>query len=130
MPVSPELRDYILDLLAPLGNVTAKSMFGGAGIYRDGIMFALITGEDVVYLRTDDGNRAAFEDAGMKPFVPFADGRMTMPYHQAPAEVMEDSDEMCAWGGQAWEAARRNRKKKPQGRNKAKKKAKDRRRGP
>ncbi len=111
MPTSPELREYILDILFPLGGVTAKSMFGGVGIYRDGIMFALITGGNVVYLRTDDGNRAAFEDAGMEPFVPFADGRMTMPYHQVPADVMEDADEMCAWGGRAWEAARRNRKK-------------------
>lgn len=122
MPTSPELREHILDLLDPLGGVSAKSMFGGVGIYRDGIMFALITGEDVVYLRTDDGNRAAFEDAGMEPFVPFADGRMTMPYHQAPAQVMEDADEMCAWGGGAWEAARRNRKKKPKAKKKAKKK--------
>ena len=123
MPPNPELRDYVLDLLDPLGGVSARPMFGGVGIYRDGIMFALITGSDVMYLRTDDGNRAAFEDAGMQPFVPFTDGRMTMPYHMVPADVMEDADEMCAWGGQAWEAARRGRKKKPKAK-KAKGKAK------
>ena len=110
MAVSPEFRDHILDLLDALGGVTVRSMFGGAGLYRDGIMFGLITRRDVLYFRTDDGNRGEYQAAGTAPFVPFEDGRMTMPYHEVPADVMEDSEEICAWAGRAWEAARRNRK--------------------
>ena len=109
MAVSPEFRAYVLDLLGPLGRVGARSMFGGAGLYLDGTMFGLMTRRDVLYFRTDADNRGDFEAAGMGPFVPFEDGRMTMPYHEAPAHVMEDAEEMCAWARRAWEAARRAR---------------------
>jgi len=107
MPVSPDFRNHVLEMLEPLGPVTAKSMFGGVGLYLDGTMFALITRSDVLYMRTDDGNRGEFEAAGMGPFVPFEDGRMVMPYHEIPPDVMEDAEAMSAWGRAAWEAARR-----------------------
>jgi len=110
MAVSPELRDHVLDMLKGMGAVHARIMFGGMGIFLDDTMFALITAADVTYFRADDGNRAEYEKAGMERFAPFADGRMTMPYYQVPAHVMEDEDEMCAWGRRAWEAARRNKK--------------------
>jgi DNA transformation protein len=57
MAVNPEYKAYVLDQLAPLGPVTARAMFGGAGIYLDGVMFALITRADVLYFRTGDANR-------------------------------------------------------------------------
>ena len=113
MAVSPEFRAYVLDLLRPLGRGAARSMFGGAGLYLDGTMFGLMTRRDALYFRTDAGNRGDFEAAGMGPFVPFEDGRMTMPYHEVPAHIMEDAEEMCAWARRAWEAAcqARNRAK-------------------
>lgn len=121
MALSPELRDHVLDLLQDLGAVSARPMFGGAGLYLDGTMFGLLTRNDVFYLRTDEVNRGQFEAAGCEPFVPFADGRMTMPYHQAPPALMEDAEAMCAWARHAWEAGRRakvagapkRRRKKP-----------------
>lgn len=121
---SREFRDYALELLEGLGAVSARAMFGGAGLYLDGTMFALITRADVFYFRTDEINRGDFEAAGMGPFVPFADKPMTMPYHQAPPDVMEDADAMCAWGRRAWEAARRART----GKGKTKKKGENRER--
>ena len=110
MAVSPEFLAHVLDLLAPLGPVTARRMFGGAGLYRRGVMFALITRADVLYFRTDAANRDDYAAAGMGPFVPFADGRMTMPYHEAPAALMEDAEDMCAWADRAWQAALRARR--------------------
>ncbi len=56
MAVSPEFRDYILEMLAPLGGVTARRMFSGAGLYRDGTIFGLIAG-DILYFKVDDANR-------------------------------------------------------------------------
>lgn len=107
-----EFRDHVLELLEPLGPVSARSMFGGVGIYLDGTMFALITRSEVLYFRTDDVNRSSYEDAGTGPFIPFADGRMTMPYHEVPAEVMEDGDALCEWARAAVDAALRSPKKK------------------
>ncbi len=111
MALSPEFRAHALELLEGLGPVTARSMFGGAGLYLDGVMFALITRHDVLYFRTDDGNRGEYEAAGMGRFV--TSRKAPMPYHQVPAELFEDAEGMGAWARRAWQAARRakNRKK-------------------
>ena len=53
MPISDEFLIYILDQLSGWGNVTARKMFGGAGLYRDDRMFGLIA-NDVAYLKADD----------------------------------------------------------------------------
>ena len=42
MPVSDEFRDFVLEQLAPAGRVAARAMFGGVGLYLDGLFFALI----------------------------------------------------------------------------------------
>ncbi len=107
MAVNPEFKEHVLDLLSPMDGVTARSMFGGAGLYRDGVMFALLSSSGGFYFRTDDGNREDYEALGSGPFKPFDDKPMLMPYHEVPADLMEDPDELCAWAHKAWEAARR-----------------------
>ncbi len=94
-------------------------MFGGAGLYLDDTFFAILA-NDVLYLKVDERSRGAFEAAGAAPFKPFADKPHTMSYYEAPAEVMEESEELCAWARRAWETARRagvkarsKRKKRP-----------------
>ena len=47
---------YLLELLAPFGNVRAKKMFGGHGIFKDELMFGLVA-DETLYLKADDGNR-------------------------------------------------------------------------
>lgn len=127
MPISPEFRDHVLDLLAPLGAVRARGMFGGAGLYLGDTMFALIA-DDVLYFKTDAANAGDYEALGMGPFKPFDDKPMIMPYHEVPPDVMEDSDTLCAWARHAlraclskkarlparcaWEATRRGAKAK------------------
>ena len=48
--------------------MSARAMFGGFGLYLRGVMFALIA-DETLYFKTDAVNRAAFEEAGMAPFV-------------------------------------------------------------
>ncbi|MBE0532886.1 MAG: TfoX/Sxy family protein [Rhodospirillales bacterium] len=112
MVLSPEFRDYVLEMLEPLGGVTARRMFGGAGLYRDGTIFALIA-DDILYFKVDDANRADYETAGTGPFRPFEDKPFTMPYWEVPADILEDSQEICAWAAKAWEAGRRAGSAKP-----------------
>ena len=111
MSVSPEFRTHVLDLLSGLGPVTAKSMFGGAGLYLDGAMFALIA-SDVLYFKVDDGNRSDYEKAGSEAFVPFEDKPYAMSYWEVPPDLMEDPHALCAWAREAWAAARRSGTKK------------------
>ena len=59
--------EFIRDLFAPFGPVAVRRMFGGAGVYCDGLMFGLVS-DDTLYFRVDDGNRGAFEAEGLSPF--------------------------------------------------------------
>jgi len=76
-PVSNGFVAYVLDQLSGWGDVTSQRMFGGAGLYRDGKMFALIS-DDAAYLKADHTNRDLFERAGSAPFKPYPDKQMTM----------------------------------------------------
>lgn len=109
--MSRQFADHICDLLSPLGPVTARAMFGGFGVYLDGLMFGLIAW-DTLFLKADDRNRPMFEEAGAGPFKPWEDKPMAMPYWEVPADVMEEGAELCAWGRAAFDAALRTRKPK------------------
>ncbi|MBT3360074.1 MAG: TfoX/Sxy family protein [Rhodospirillales bacterium] len=111
MAFSTEFRDFLIEMLEPLGKVTARSMFGGAGVYLDGTIIGLIAG-DVLYFKVDDTNRPDFEAAGTGPFIPFEDKPYPMSYWEVPADVLEDQNELCGWARKAWEASRRSGSKK------------------
>ena len=100
MPVSGEFLEYVLDLYREWGGVTARRMFGGAGLYRDGKMFGLIAA-DVLYLKVDDTNRARFESAGSGPFKPWDNKPMVMSYYEVPADLMEDAEMLLEWSAQS-----------------------------
>ena len=57
------------DLFAPFGRVTIRRMFGGAGIYADGLCFAIAPGSGEVYIKADAETRAVFEGAGSQAFL-------------------------------------------------------------
>jgi len=109
MSVSDDYRDFVLEQLAPAGRVTARRMFGGVGLYLDGLFFALIDG-DTLYFKADDATRARFQRAGSRPFCPFPDRPdYQMGYWQVPAEVLEEADELKAWAREAMAVALRSR---------------------
>jgi DNA transformation protein and related proteins len=111
--MSPALVDHCLELLAPLGTVRAKRMFGGHGLYIDELFVALIAFERL-YLKVDAQTQPAFTDAGCEPFI--YDGKVkpiTMNYWTVPAEAMESPALMQPWARQAIEAALRARAAKP-----------------
>ncbi|MFQ5328585.1 MAG: TfoX/Sxy family protein [Thermodesulfobacteriota bacterium] len=106
MAVSSEFIEYILDQLTSLGEVTSRRMFGGAGIYRDGLFFALIA-DDTLYFKVDDSNRGDFETAGMLPFRPFGEKSYAMHYYEVPVEVVEDGETLTVWAEKALDVAQR-----------------------
>jgi DNA transformation protein len=112
MPSKPrrnEFVEHVLELLAPLGDVSARRMFGGHGIYRDGLMFALVSG-DVLYLKADGESRGEFEDAGSEPFSYMARRRQViLSYWRAPEDALESGDAMQSWARAAFAAALRAR---------------------
>lgn len=99
--------NYLLELLAPLDGVSAKRMFGGYGLFRDGLMFALVS-DDTLYFKADDQSAARFTERELEPFTYSKAGKpMQMSYYRAPEETMDSSEEMCEWARLAYEAALR-----------------------
>jgi len=105
----------VSELLQPFGAVEIKRMFGGAGVFYEGLMFGLIADEGL-YFKRDAGNLSLFEEAGLEPFVfRTKDGAAKeMAYHQVPEDAMEDNDVLIYWARIGFEAALRvHQKKKP-----------------
>jgi DNA transformation protein and related proteins len=102
-----EFVDFVLESLQSLRGVSARRMFGGHGIYKDGVMFALIA-YDQLYLKVDDRNRPDFEAAGLEPFTYTGKGRpIRMSYHEAPSEGFDDPEILCDWARGSYAAALR-----------------------
>ncbi len=105
MAASPEFLDFLKDQLNIFGPVSVRQMFGGAGLFRDGVMFALIA-EDTLYFKIDARNRPDYEAAGMAPFTYEAKGGKTqMSYYEIPPDVLEDPADLSEWARKAFEAA-------------------------
>jgi DNA transformation protein len=83
-------------------------MFSGAGVYCDGVIFALIL-RDALHFRVDDANRAAYQAEGMQPFRYDAKGKTIEigAYWRVPERLFDESDEMVDWARAALAAGRR-----------------------
>ena len=107
------LVEHCLELLAPMGAIRARSMFGGHGLYCDDLFFALIAA-DRLYLKVDAQSQPAFSAAGCEPFVYDMKGKaMKMSYWTVPTDAMESAALMQPWARQALAAALRARAAKP-----------------
>lgn len=80
--------------LQPLGDVTPKGMFGGYGLFHDGVMFGLVNASGTVHLRADDATRPRFEAAG-------GQAHAKMPYVSVPEPVLADDDALLSWASDA-----------------------------
>lgn len=89
------------------GPVVVRPMFGGAGIYADGIFFALVD-DGVIYLKADEETRLRFVDEGCEPFVYEAKAReVALSYWRMPTRLYDEPDELAEWARQALAVARR-----------------------
>lgn len=115
MSVSHEFLEYISELLSPLGDISTRRMFGGAGVYSSGLMFGLVA-DDRLYMKVDDQNRTTFERQGLGPFLFRGHDGVAKPmsYYELPESALEDADELVEWGRSGLEAALRAQKKKGQ----------------
>jgi DNA transformation protein len=110
MPISNqeiEFVSYVVDLMQSIGLVTAKSMFGGHGIFLEGLMFGLVA-DSILYLKTDKETVDEFKARKLEAFTYNKKGKAyKMSYYQAPEEALENSEQMNLWTNKAYEAALR-----------------------
>jgi DNA transformation protein and related proteins len=104
LATSREFVEFVLEQMS--AGASARRMFGGVGIYRDGVMFALIA-DDVLYFKVTPSNNHDYDAEGLESFAyKTAGGRRTvMSYRRAPACCMDDRDSMAEWSQKAWAAA-------------------------
>ncbi len=95
-----------------IGAITSRAMFGGYAIYSHGIAFAILD-DDRLYFKTDDSNRADYVNAGMPPWDPYGDGRVSFANFEVPGNVLEDPAELAVWAQKAVAVAKAKKKSSP-----------------
>lgn len=107
-----QYTDYLVEVFSGLGSVQIRRMFGGYGVFHDGLMIGLVA-DEVLYLKADAASAATFTERGLAQFVYNKKGKPTgMSYYQAPEEMFDDPDEALDWGRLAYDAALRAKKPK------------------
>ncbi|MEA3226276.1 MAG: TfoX/Sxy family protein [Planctomycetota bacterium] len=104
MSVSDEYLTYVIDQLECMGPVHPRRMFGGAGLYFEGLFFAVVA-DDILYFKVDDSNRSDYEAESMEAFRPFSDKSMVMGYYQVPIDVLESKETLKDWSEKALRVA-------------------------
>lgn len=106
-----EFIHHLQDVFRQFGPIEARRMFGGYGVYHDGLMFGLVS-DETLYLKADAGNVDYFRQLELPPFEYQRKGKATtLSYYQAPDVVMEDPTEPARWAQRSYEAALRGHRK-------------------
>src|SRR3954454_18254072 len=108
MFASDSFAEFLREQLAPLGRVTMRRMFGKTGVFCDGLMFGMVT-DNMLYLRVDDRNRDAFQEARSSPPLNYEKKGSTidLSFWRAPERLFDEPDELVTWAREALAAARR-----------------------
>jgi len=106
--------EHIAELFAAFGHVSVRRMFGGAGLFCDGVMFGLVD-EGVIYLKADATTIPAYEREGLKPFsYETRSGTHTLnSYWRMPERLYDDPEELADWARRAVQSAHRKTSRKP-----------------
>ena len=111
---------FVQELLEDWSPVSARRMFGGHGLYNEGLMFAIVM-DQRLYLKTDELNRPEFEALGLTPFTFAMKGKdVALSYWAAPDAIFDAPEEAVTWAQSAWDAALRGHKAKAKAIEKAK----------
>ena len=116
-----EDAEFIHDLFQPFGAVSVRRMFGGAGLFADGVMFGLVSGGQI-YLKVDATTVPCFEREQCEPFeYSTKNGKRALTsYWRLPDRLYDDADELAQWARQALAAARRGAEVKPESKRRTK----------
>lgn len=120
MGYDADFGEWVREHLGALGPLEIKRMFGGAGVYSGGVMFALLD-DGVVWLKADAELAEAFRQAGSLQFTyPTKDGRtLSMGYWTLPDVALDDPQEAQAWARRSVAVALKNAKPKKGSKSKA-----------
>lgn len=122
MSVDPSFEALLKELFDPLGTVVFRRMFGGIGIFKHGLMFALCTSEGRFCLKADEQTIPRFIAGACEEWMPHQRGRkpVSMGYWYAPEHILEEPGQFYEWAESAFSAAARIDARKPPSQRKLK----------
>jgi DNA transformation protein len=107
-----EFIEFLNEAFEEFGLIDVRKMFGGYGIYYDGVMFGLVE-KNTLYLKADESTQKQFESRGLSQFQYDRAGKaVKMSYYKAPEEVYEDREKAAVWARLAYQVAVKQMKKK------------------
>lgn len=119
MTIDTGLIEWVREALEPIGHVSMRRMMGGATLYLDSVVFAIVD-DDQLWLKSDTGCDADWDAIGAPRFTVEMKGKpMAMNYRRAPDDVYDDADAMRRWSMLAIEAGRRAAAKKRPGKRRS-----------
>ena len=109
-----EFVDFLDEVFARFGRIQTRRMFGGHGLYHEGVMFGLVA-DEVLYLKADINNAQYFEALDLPPFqYSRGERRISMSYFQAPEAIYDDLELAALWARRSFDVAYRSRKRNKQ----------------
>ena len=101
MSLSNDFFEFVQDQLSQWSDIDKKRMFGVIGLYREGLMFGVIS-KGKVYLKVDASNKEKFVNAGSESLKVFKSNSEVPSYYELPAEILEDADVFIEWAKESY----------------------------
>jgi DNA transformation protein len=98
-PKHDGFKDFVLDQLSDLQDLTSHTMFGGYGLYCGRVFFGIVQ-KGRLYFKTNATTAPRYRERKMKPFRPTATQTLKN-YYEVPVDVLEDAGELTIWARQA-----------------------------
>jgi DNA transformation protein len=111
MPVTEAAVQSLLAPISAVRPITSRKMFGGIGIYCDGVFFAVID-DDRLYFKVGEGNLADYEALSAAQWTIDGPNGGPMPYREVPTEILNAADILGDWVDKAVRVALSKKKKK------------------
>ncbi len=99
MSVSAADIGFVMEMFADLGSLTNRKMMGGLTIYHQGQVFAILSSQNIIYLKAKGGFADEMAAAGARIFE-MDDGR-SMGYWTLPDAALDDPELACDWARRA-----------------------------
>jgi len=112
MPKNNFVEYVTNDLLSSLSGVSARAMFGGYGIYKDDVIFAIIV-DDELYFKVNETNRKQYEQEASEQFTyQSSKGPMKMSYWKVPENILENPKLAAQWAMQSFDVSKKDKNNK------------------
>ncbi len=91
------LEYIVYDVLLGIDDISYRPMFSSYGIYKDGIIFAIVSNNNI-YFKVDETNQAKYEKHHSQPFVYYRKNKkVSLSYWELPLSVLENKEEIKHW---------------------------------